>query len=281
MATLYSVNARKGIFLRPRSPEPDASQFVQRVRVGWASGSIACHVRLLLGQAGIDTVTRGKDGPLHIDIAPMAARQRADLDLWSARCNDPSAQRLRELHKVADGMPDVLRRANAVNTCGKGRASAGKRAADADEGAIATKPGQITQIDICTMPCQSLLGNNSAYDNYSTDFVFTPMRNKSDSVAATNQYYLDMKADGVDVDAGGTSYSDNEAVLNSLDMDERWLRGMDRRAGTPTSTSRGRMRRASPHSGLASPRCASSTCDPAFRRSFGTSLHWPRRTSWE
>ena len=91
------------------------------------------------------------------------------------------------------------------------------------DGPIATRPGQITQIDICDMPVVSILGSKkllSAVDNYSSDFVFYPMRAKSDSPAAVNQYYLDSKSDGVDIDKGGTLYSDNEIVLNSIAMDD-------------------------------------------------------------
>ena len=35
-------------------------------------------------------VTRGKDGPTHIDINPLTGKDKLEFELWSARLNDPA-----------------------------------------------------------------------------------------------------------------------------------------------------------------------------------------------
>ena len=169
-------------------------------------------------------VTRGS-GPTHVELKPMPKKDKAMFDLWSARLNDPAPARLRVAPNVLDGLPDILRYANANNTATDARRLANAPAfpARARDGPVALRPGQITQIDLCKMPCTSILGNNylcSALDNYTSDFEFYPIRVKSDAPAAVNQWFLDSKVMGVDIDEGGTLYSDNEVVLNSIAMDE-------------------------------------------------------------
>ena len=170
-------------------------------------------------------VTRGKDGPTHIDANPLSAKDELEFRLWSARLNDPAPARLRAVHEVLDNVPGVLRKANMNNTATDARmlANAPAMATHRRATPIATRPGEITQIDLCTMPCTSILGNKyllSAYDNATGDFEFYPIDKKSTAPAAVNQYYLDAKAAGVDIDKGGVLYSDNEIVLNSEFMDE-------------------------------------------------------------
>ena len=61
-------------------------------------------------------VTRGKDGPTHIDANPLSAKDELEFRLWSARLNDPAPARLRAVHEVLDNVPGVLRKANMNNT---------------------------------------------------------------------------------------------------------------------------------------------------------------------
>ena len=60
-------------------------------------------------------VTRGS-GPTHVELKPMPKKDKAMFDLWSARLNDPAPARLRVAPNVLDGLPDILRYANANNT---------------------------------------------------------------------------------------------------------------------------------------------------------------------
>ena len=172
------------------------------------------------------TMQRG-NGPLHIDLKPLKDADRAVFDVSSAQLNDPAPRRLAEVHKVMDGTPAVLRKANMVNTASDARLLANAPAMPTTERArdapIADRPGQITQIDLWKPPCTSILGDTSllsAYDNCSKRFVFYPLKNKAQAPQGMNQYYLDSKAIGVAMDDGGKQWSDNEIVLNSVAMDE-------------------------------------------------------------
>ena len=170
-------------------------------------------------------VQRGANGKLHIDAGGMTATQQAEFRLHQMRFNDPALKRAKEMHKVADGVPDILQRSNAVNTVTDDSLLANPPMAASKPGTtpVPARAGQLTQVDIWQAPCEGIMGGKyalSAYDAYSTDFVIYPMKSKDQSPAAVNQYYLDSKADGVDVDKGGVLYSDNEIVLNSAKMDD-------------------------------------------------------------
>ena len=178
---------------------------------------------LMLGD--FETVQYGKDGKVHIDVSPMSATTRAEFELHSARLNDPSAERLRKLHKIADGAAPILRKANLVNTASAARLLANPVQSPSKPGTtpVPQKPGQRTEMDIASGPIKSIIGNKyilGVRDGASSNFRIYPMKTKDQAVAAQNQYYLDAKALGVDIDGGGVLHSDNEIVLNSEKMDD-------------------------------------------------------------
>ena len=171
------------------------------------------------------TMVQRGDGPLHIDIKPLDDKERALFDVASAQLNDPAPRRLAAVHKVLDGAPGVLRKANMVNTATDARLLANAPAMPTVErtAPVATRPGQITQIDLWKPPCTSVLGNTSmmsVYDNNSRRFIYYPLKLKSQAPRGVDQYYLDSKAIGVTMDEGGKLWSDNEIVLNSVAMNE-------------------------------------------------------------
>ena len=169
------------------------------------------------------TMLQRGNGPLHIDLKPLTDSDRVVFDVSSAQLNDPAPRRLAGVHKVMDGTPAVLRKANMVNTSSDARllANAPAMPTTERETPIADRPGQLTQIDLWKPPCTSILGDTSllsCYDNYSKRFVFYPLKNKAQAPLGVDQYYLDSKAIGVALDKGGTLWSDNEIVLNSVAM---------------------------------------------------------------
>ena len=208
--------------LRGRSLEPSrAAELAAQLD---ADGAVdVCAATVVDTLARFETVQYGKDGKVHIDVNPMSDKERAEFALHSARLNDPSAERLRFMHKIAEGVPPILRKANLVNTATDTRLVANPVQSPAKPGTtpVPQRPGARTDMDIASGPVKSVLGN--AYilgcrDGASTNFRVYPMKSKGQSPAAQNQYYLDAKALGVDVDAGGTLHSDNEIVLNSAAM---------------------------------------------------------------
>ena len=165
-------------------------------------------------------------GRVRIDVksTEWSAKKRATFELHSARLNDPSMHRLKQLHKNANGVHEVLREANMVNTATDARMLADPPAAPAKEGTTpdVDKPGARTDVDIATMPVEDIHGNKhylSCRDAASTDFECYPMKKKSDAPAMLQRFINESKAKGVDMDSGGVVWSDNEIVLNSVEFD--------------------------------------------------------------
>lgn len=170
-----------------------------------------------------ECVQRGARGTLHMDTNPMVGKTRAMFDMNMARCNDPSLGRLQHMHDIADGVPEILRNANAVNTATQARllADPPQSAPRAGSTPTASRPGELTQSDLWQGPCVSIVGNkylDTFYDSHSTNFVVYPLARKDQAPAATDRYFLDCKSIGVDMDKGGVLYTDNEIVLNSVKM---------------------------------------------------------------
>ena len=173
----------------------------------------------------LQTVQRGARGKLHIDMDDMSDVERAEFYLQLARFNDPPLGRATNMGKIADGVPAIFSKANAVNTVTDARMLADPPTSPPKAGSTprATKPGQLTQADYWSGPCVSLIGNKGAYtyyDSFSSNCAMHPVAKKSDVTVTTDQYYLNCKARGIDVDRqGGVLYTDNEIVLNSAKRD--------------------------------------------------------------
>ena len=168
-----------------------------------------------------ETVQRGAHGKLHVDVDAMTGAERALFDLQMARCNDLSLGRAQSLPGICDGVPDILRKANAVNTATPTRMLADPPMSPPVKGStpVAERPGQLTQTDLWKGPTVSLMGNSymsTQYDSHSTHFEVYPMKKKSEAPAVQDRYFTWAKARGVDIDRGGVLYSDNEIVLNSV-----------------------------------------------------------------
>ena len=174
----------------------------------------------------VDTsiVQRGR-GPVHFDVKPLSARDRMEFDMQNAMLNDPAPARLRAVHKLIDGTSDVLKKANANNTASMARmlANGPQFATREREEPVATKPGEITQWDLCKPPCVSILGNTTLagfYDACVRYIKVYPMRLKSDAPKALRVYINLCKKYGIPVEEGGILYGDNEIVLNSKEVNE-------------------------------------------------------------
>ena len=182
--------------------------------------SVGLNVHVL----AVETVQRGLHGKLHIDANAMAGQERAEFELHLARFNDPGLDRVRSMAKVADGVPAVLSKANAVNTATLARflADPPQSAPKAGSTPVAEAPGDLTQIDIYKGPCKSVNGNSymsSATDSYSGNFKVYPIKTKDVVPQTVDRYFLDAKAAKVG-GKGGVLYSDNEIVLNSVRMNK-------------------------------------------------------------
>ena len=172
-------------------------------------------------------VSRGKYGPTRIGIVKLTPAQQALMDLWSARLNGATALTLRNIHKITEGAPSILRLANDHNALSVPRLMAtGKRmnAPARTEGPIATKPGQITSIDWWDGPCTGLLGSTGLFalsDNGSGAFRAYPAASKGEAAPVTDLYYRDAAHDGVVIDPGSVVFSDNEKMLTSRKFEDQ------------------------------------------------------------
>ena len=178
----------------------------------------------LVQVCSVETVQRGT-GPLHVDAKAMDGKERAMFELNMARMNDPSLGRALGMHNIADGVHKVLQKANSVNTVTDARMLADPPASPPKAGTtpVAERPGQLTQTDWWSGPCVSIIGNKGMfcfYDSHSTNIVFYPAKSKAVAPQATDTYFLNCKARGVNFDKGGVLWSDNEIVLNSRAMDD-------------------------------------------------------------
>ena len=174
--------------------------------------------------ANATAITRGKDGTTHISVKSLPAQDQAKLDLWSARLGSPTAEVMRTLHRVADGVPDILQKADRHNALSMPRlladgASMPTRKRDAP---IASRPGQISSFDHWHGPCAGYLGYTgmiAGIDNYSGHFRLYPCVSKGEAPACINRYYRDAAHDGVHVQPGSTLYTDNEQIFNSRSIE--------------------------------------------------------------
>ena len=191
----------------------------------------------------VESVQRGAHGKLHITVDKRSPVEKAKFDLWMSRLNDPSLEQALHMHEVADGVPDVLRTANAVNTAKLARllADPPQSAPKAGRTPVPERAGAMTQIDWWSGPCVSIVGNKgmtTAYDAASSNFKLYPASSKSLAPQAVDRYFVDAKAAGVNIDDGGTVYADNERVLNSAKMlgvtDEHELARKNSLEYTPT-----------------------------------------------
>ena len=173
----------------------------------------------------VETVQRGARGKLHIDASAMTGAQRAEFELQHARLNDPPYSRLHLLSKVADGVPEILAKANEVNTTTITRLLADPPTSAPIRGStpVAERAGQVTQTDGWKGPCKSFAGNTymiTQYDNFSINIEVYPTVSKAKYPEIQDEYFLYAKYNGVDIDRGGMLWSDNEIVINSMKMDE-------------------------------------------------------------
>ncbi|MDC0525725.1 hypothetical protein OAO87_01905, partial [bacterium] len=171
-----------------------------------------------------DVMKRGKDGPTHISTKPLSAKQQKELDLWMARLGYPTVDVLRDLHKVADGTPDIFKKADRHNALSMPRllADGAKLPTRKLDGPIAKKAGEITSTDHWKASCVGYLGFTGFLgyiDNHSGHFKIYPVVSKSEYPTTTRRYYKDAAHDGVTLAPGSVMYSDNEVVIRSHMME--------------------------------------------------------------
>lgn len=172
-------------------------------------------------------ISRGKRGPTRIERAPLSAMQQEQMNLWSARLNGATADTLRELHKVTDDAPSILRLANDHNAMSVPRLLAtGKRmnAPERTDGPIAQAPGQITAMDWWDAPCTGILGSTglfAPYDNHSGHFRVYPAVSKSEAASVIDLYHRDAAHDGVTIAPGSVVFTDNEKIFTSRKFDSK------------------------------------------------------------
>ena len=94
--------------------------------------------------AAANVISRGKNGPMHVDNAMLTAKQSEELAAWCYRLGSPPAAVLNNLHKLVEGAPDVLRKANVANVANDARmlATARKIPAPSLKYPLATKAGE-------------------------------------------------------------------------------------------------------------------------------------------
>jgi hypothetical protein len=169
-----------------------------------------------------ETFTRAR-GPTHHQGA-LTEHEYRELRLWSARYNDPSAKRLRDLGNLADNAPEVLRKAddNVVMSDARLLANMPSLAHPARGAPIASRPGATIMVDGSTPPGTSLLGNAYEFifmDGHTSYLMYVPTKSKDGVVAATEECLTRFGAHANVSLAHGVLYSDNEAVLNSRALD--------------------------------------------------------------
>ena len=151
--------------------------------------------------ANSSVITRGKDGPTHIQRRDPTPGQARELKLWADRLNGPTPATLRGLHKCVDGVPDILTRADVHNTHSDARDLADGRkmpTRERDE-PIANKPGDVTAMDWWDGPCVGVLGSIGMFgcvDNNTGHIRLYPGSSKSGASTATHRYYVDAAHDG-------------------------------------------------------------------------------------
>jgi len=170
-----------------------------------------------------NSVVRGKHGPTHIPGAnKLTVREQNTLDLWSARLNGLPADRMKNVHKIVHGAPDLLQRADVHNTMSTSRllASGKQMSTKRSDGPIAKNPGDITSMDWCSMP-PGYLGFNgfhAAIDNATGHFRVYPAVTKAQAHIYVRRYELDAARDGIQMKKGSVLYTDNEQIYNSVLM---------------------------------------------------------------
>ena len=105
----------------------------------------------------------GKDGPLHINAGASSHLESALKKLWLQRLNDPGLGRLHALHGNADDVPEVLKKVTQIDVMTDSRLRAKPPVVPAKQGTLpkASEPGHTTQMDLCTMPVKSIMGNKT------------------------------------------------------------------------------------------------------------------------
>ena len=165
-------------------------------------------------------IARGKDGPTHIDNGALTAAQLREIDLWSARLNDQTAETLRSLPDIVHGAPAVLKLATKHQTLTHSRLMADGRKMPTVERSepISKKPGERTSFDHWSAPCTGVLGSNgiiAGIDNASGHFRLFPVASKAEAPECADRYYREAARDGVKVETGSVYYSDNEKIFQS------------------------------------------------------------------
>ena len=174
----------------------------------------------LSGMAGFTFVTRGKNGPTHIDDEKLSKKQLNELRLQAARLNDPPAEVLRDLHKTVDGTADILRKATRTNATSRARLLADGKQYNAPEvdDPVAKNPGDKTAMDHWSSTVTSYMGNTGLFaciDIHSGHFRLYPIARKSEHDKCGERYFVDAAHDGVKIPEGSVMYTDNEAIFTS------------------------------------------------------------------
>ncbi|MED6336515.1 MAG: reverse transcriptase domain-containing protein [Actinomycetota bacterium] len=169
--------------------------------------------------AAANVITRGKNGPMHVDNAMLTAKQSEELAAWCNRLGSPPAAVLNNLHKLVEGAPDVLRKANVANVANDARmlATARKIPAPSLKYPLATKAGERTARDWWDAKTTSRIDGSKGYFTYidiaTSYFTVYPRTSKAGVDKIDRRYIAEAKRDGVDIDIGGVMFSDNEQIF--------------------------------------------------------------------
>ena len=163
-------------------------------------------------------MSRGKRGSTHIFTNKLTERQQLEMQLWSERLNGATADTLKHMNSIADGVPSILSRADRHNAISDARLHADGRKINAPGRTTpaASKPGERTAIDWWDAPCIGILGSTGLFcpiDIFSGHFYAYPMQSKSESDVAIDMYYRDAAHDGVVIPPGSVIFSDNEKIF--------------------------------------------------------------------
>jgi transposase InsO family protein len=166
-----------------------------------------------------NVITRGKQGPMHVDTANLNVKQQEELAAWCKRLGTPPAAVLNKLHTLVQGAPAVLRKANDANVASDATmlATARKMPAPSNKYPVATKAGERTARDWWAAKTTSRINGCTGYFTYidigTSHFRVYPRASKADVDLVDRRYMAEAKRDGVDVELGGVLYSDNEQIF--------------------------------------------------------------------